>query len=101
MQKRWGSFGAVKRQLQDLDLRYSLLFPARLRVVKDGTTRFFDSPSDAWDWQEGSGLATSSRPPDGPWCPDGSGTSAIGGGGTRSHTSPVNAPDPEQILKER
>ncbi|KAJ1164016.1 hypothetical protein NDU88_004463 [Pleurodeles waltl] len=48
------NFLAVKRRLRDLGFAYSLLFPARLRVVAAYTTHFFTTPEEAWHWTESS-----------------------------------------------
>lgn len=58
VQKQRSSFQAVKCRLHKLHIHYSLLFPAHLQVVDKDSTRFFDSPEDAWDWTEWKPLAT-------------------------------------------
>ena len=29
-----------------------LLYPAKLKIIQDGMTQFFNRPEDAWDWLE-------------------------------------------------
>lgn len=43
--------------------RSSLLsaLPARLRVIREGNTHYFDTPTDIWDWLEGLGLSTTHK----------------------------------------
>ena len=52
IQQQRSSFLGIKRKLRELDLKYALLFPARLRVSINGKTHFFDSPVEAWSWVE-------------------------------------------------
>ncbi|KAJ1143629.1 hypothetical protein NDU88_009935 [Pleurodeles waltl] len=42
----------VKRALREERLRYSLLFPSKLKVILDDTTCFFQEPDEAWIWLE-------------------------------------------------
>lgn len=41
------SYYSVKQKLRALDLPYRLLFPARLRVILQNKTHFFDNPEAA------------------------------------------------------
>lgn len=50
VQKRRAQFHDVKRRLRDLELSYAMLYPAKLRVVANGTTHFFENPKDAIRW---------------------------------------------------
>lgn len=43
---------SVKKKLQAAQLKYALLFPARLKVIHDKKTHFFDSPNEAEEWLE-------------------------------------------------
>ena len=52
VQHQRSTFQAVKKRLRDLGLKYSLLFPAKLRVVFNGKAQFFDDPAAAWSWME-------------------------------------------------
>ena len=52
IQQQRSSFLTVKRKLHALNLKYALLFPARLRVTDDGKTHFFETPTEAWSWLE-------------------------------------------------
>lgn len=51
-QKLRRSFDQVKAAMRLKGIRYSVLFPARLRVQDGETTRFFTSPRDANAWLE-------------------------------------------------
>lgn len=44
------TFDHVKAQLRNKGLKYSMLFPARLRVIDGETTRYFTSPEEASHW---------------------------------------------------
>lgn len=50
LQKQQAKFTDVKRRLRDLDLKYAMLYPARLRIEVLGSLQFFDSPSAAAQW---------------------------------------------------
>lgn len=50
VQKRRMQFQDVKRRLRSLQVPYSMLYPAKLRVVALGSTRFFELPKDAVNW---------------------------------------------------
>ena len=50
LQKKRSKFLDVKRRLRDLDLKYAMLYPARLRVEVFGAVQFFDSPATAAHW---------------------------------------------------
>ncbi|KAJ1113493.1 hypothetical protein NDU88_001736 [Pleurodeles waltl] len=52
VQSRRATFLGVKRALREEGLRYSLLFPAKLKIISDGTTHFFQEPDEAWAWLE-------------------------------------------------
>ena len=52
VQRRRFSFMAVKRELREAGIQYSLMFPARLKVMLDGNTTFFNEPEEAWSWLE-------------------------------------------------
>lgn len=47
------TFDQVKAQLRTKGLKYSMLFPARLRVIDSETTPYFTSPEDASQWLDG------------------------------------------------
>lgn len=51
-QKLRRSFDQVKTSLHAQNIKYSILFPARLRVQDGKTVRFFTSPRDAATWLE-------------------------------------------------
>ena len=58
-QKQRASFQPVKKRLRDLNLIYSMLYPAKLRVVENGKAYFFTNPTEASQW-----LDTYGRPRD-------------------------------------
>ncbi|KAJ1142590.1 hypothetical protein NDU88_008904, partial [Pleurodeles waltl] len=49
-QTQRATFLEVKRSLREEGLRYSLLFPSKLKVILDGTTHFFQEPDEVWAW---------------------------------------------------
>ncbi|KAJ1189108.1 hypothetical protein NDU88_005859 [Pleurodeles waltl] len=57
VQKKRNSFYHVKACLRKHNIKYALLFPARLRIQDDTRTLFFTSPEDAWTWLHAKGLA--------------------------------------------
>lgn len=50
VQKRRLKFVDVKKRLRDLHLPYAMLYPAKLRVVADGETHFFETVAGAVAW---------------------------------------------------
>lgn len=50
VQRRRLQFFDVKKRLRVLQLPYSMLYPARLRVVAPNGSQFFESPKQAADW---------------------------------------------------
>lgn len=50
LQKKRARFGEVKRKLQQLKVKYALLYPARLRINAMGETVFLDSPARVEEW---------------------------------------------------
>ena len=52
VQRQRTSFLAVKRELRESGIQYALMFPARLRIMVDGDSRFYTEPQAAWDWLE-------------------------------------------------
>ena len=53
VQQQRREFLEVKRALRQQELRYAMLFPAKLRVVADGKVHFFTNPDETWQWLEG------------------------------------------------
>lgn len=51
-QRQRKSFDTVRAKLRDCGLKYSMLFPARLRVQDGGSVKFFTSPAEAMAWIE-------------------------------------------------
>lgn len=43
---------AVKKELRNEGLRYSLLLPVHLKIMLDSNTHFSDSLEEAWNWLE-------------------------------------------------
>lgn len=64
VQRRRSTYLAVKKQLRELGLPYSLLFPSRLPVINKEGARFFDVLSDVWDWLEETEQWKGKRPVD-------------------------------------
>lgn len=54
-QKQRASFIHVKKRLRDLQLPYSMLYPAKLRVVDGGKVSFFNNPTKASRWLDSRG----------------------------------------------
>lgn len=50
VQKQRLGFQGVKRRMRDMDLKYAMLFPARLRVEYEDKAFFFDRPDVVSDW---------------------------------------------------
>lgn len=50
LQKQLAEFMDVKKRLRDFNLKYAMLYPARLRVVALGEVHFFDRPTSAAQW---------------------------------------------------
>ncbi|KAJ1116764.1 hypothetical protein NDU88_004970 [Pleurodeles waltl] len=67
VQQQRRSFMEVKQKVRSMDIQYHLLFPARLRVIYNNKTYFFEQPTVAWTWlTEETPLdmhRTGSRPP--------------------------------------
>lgn len=51
-QKLRRSFDHIKVGLRVRNIKYSILFPAKLRVQDDETVKFFTAPRDAAAWLE-------------------------------------------------
>lgn len=51
-QKQRATFLVIKRRLRDLQLPYSMLYPARLRVIHQGKAHFFTDPKEAAHWAD-------------------------------------------------
>lgn len=50
LQKQHAKFVDVKKRLQDLNVQYVMLYPARFREAALGETHFFDRPTSAVQW---------------------------------------------------
>ncbi|KAJ1164037.1 hypothetical protein NDU88_004484 [Pleurodeles waltl] len=44
------AFTAAKQKLSELEIAYSMQFPAQLRVVAPMGVEFFNSPQEVWSW---------------------------------------------------
>ena len=44
------SYLEVKRKLREMDIKYMLLYPAKLRVIHAGKSYFFKHPNEVWNW---------------------------------------------------
>ncbi|CAJ0925091.1 unnamed protein product [Ranitomeya imitator] len=50
LQKQRARFMDVKKQLREENIVYSMLYPARLRIVYKGSSLFFTDPAEAIEW---------------------------------------------------
>lgn len=50
VQKQRAKYTEVKKRLRALSVIYSMLYPAKLRVVAEGTVHFFENPMMATNW---------------------------------------------------
>lgn len=55
IQKQRATFLGVKRRLRAAGVVYSMMFPAKLRIVADNSTHFFTTPVEADRWLDGRG----------------------------------------------
>lgn len=46
------SFNEVRRRLREKEIRYSMLYPSKLRIQYKGTVKFFENPEDACEWMD-------------------------------------------------
>ncbi|KAJ1215511.1 hypothetical protein NDU88_003119 [Pleurodeles waltl] len=53
VQQKHRSFDEVKKILYSKDIKYMMIFSARLRVVLEDGSWFFNTPAEAWKWMEG------------------------------------------------
>lgn len=107
VQRQRASFLYIKRRLRAAQVQYSLLFPARLKVIHKGTTCFFMTPEEAQEWAD----QHCAPAPRAEWAPE-RGTGPAGsrrrrsqrrkGQGTRGLTPRGRgSPDLEQIMQEQ
>lgn len=61
VQKQRLSYQPIKQKLRKLQVNYALLFPARLKIIYDKKTHFFESPADVEEWLDVMGLDASQR----------------------------------------
>lgn len=50
VQRERRSFEGIKRVLRENGLKYMMFFPAKLKVIDGGTSRFFTTPEEAQRW---------------------------------------------------
>lgn len=50
VQKQRAQFNDVKKRLRSLEIQYSMLYPARLRVVARDEVHFFEKPALVMQW---------------------------------------------------
>lgn len=55
VQHRRQGFTEAKRRLRSKQIKYAMLFPARLRVEQDGRVHFFEDPEEVITWLERQG----------------------------------------------
>lgn len=53
VQQKRRSFTDIRKRLRDRGLKYSLLYPSKLRVLDGDRARFFDTPAAAESWLDG------------------------------------------------
>ena len=46
------SYTGVKQKLRERNVKYMLLYPAKLKIIHNGKTHFFETPEEVWDWME-------------------------------------------------
>lgn len=56
VQKQRSAYQAVKRKLQTAHLKYALLFPARLKIIHDQKSYYFQNPAEAEEWIDVMGI---------------------------------------------
>lgn len=50
VQQQRRSFTDVRKRLQEKGLKYSLLYPSKLKIIDGGSTRYFDIPTAMGAW---------------------------------------------------
>ncbi|KAJ1218626.1 hypothetical protein NDU88_006204 [Pleurodeles waltl] len=63
VQNQRASYQTVKKAIRDEELQNSLVFPAKLRIIQDGTTHFCNTPEEPWTWIEAYRMGASHPPP--------------------------------------
>lgn len=61
IQKERAKFLAAKKKLRDLNVKYSMIYPSKLRVAHNNSVQFFHSPEDVFRWVEQNGLDRPAR----------------------------------------
>lgn len=51
-QQKRRSFNEVRRRLREKEVKYSMLYPSKLRVQHKGMVTFFEHPEEACDWMD-------------------------------------------------
>ncbi|KAJ1172857.1 hypothetical protein NDU88_004699 [Pleurodeles waltl] len=57
VQKQRNSYMKIKQRLREHNIKYALLFPAKLRVISEERTHMFTSPEDTCTWMHAKGIA--------------------------------------------
>lgn len=63
VQKKRALFLTAKKRLRELNLKYAMLYPAKMKITVDGRSYFFSSPQEVFDWLESRPRATRGSPP--------------------------------------
>lgn len=56
IQKKRAVFTSVKKRLRDLNYKYAMLYPAKLKIITDNKSHFFTSAQEVSDWLDLAGL---------------------------------------------
>lgn len=51
-QQKQRSFNEVRRRLREKEVKYSMLYPSKLRVQHKGMVKFFEHPEETCDWMD-------------------------------------------------
>ncbi|KAJ1106551.1 hypothetical protein NDU88_003952 [Pleurodeles waltl] len=103
VQRDQTSYMHLKRRLRAVSLDYSLLFPAKLRIVAEGKAHFFTMPEAAWEWLESMGRVSGwekERNPPALRNRCGRARRSRKGSGANVEAA-AHAPDVEQLIQER
>lgn len=49
-QQKRRSFNDVRRRLREKEIKYSMLYPCKLRVQYKGSVKFFENPTKVCEW---------------------------------------------------
>ncbi|KAG8539029.1 hypothetical protein GDO81_021584 [Engystomops pustulosus] len=62
VRKQRAQFTEVRARLRDKGYKYSMMYPAKLRIVDGQKTRFFTCPTEALHWADAAPRAPAARP---------------------------------------